>query len=78
MAYFPNGSAGEVLDRQCAECPLGNGPCPVLGIQMIFNYDQLSEGNKQLREAMTMLVDDKGECQVRKQILENVTRTSET
>ena len=25
MAYFPNASAGEVLDAQCADCPLGFG-----------------------------------------------------
>lgn len=25
MAYFPNGSSSEVLDVQCADCPLGAG-----------------------------------------------------
>lgn len=78
MAYFPNSSAGETLDRQCSDCPIGEGPCPVLLIQMTYNYDQLNKGNEQLREAMRILVSDDGTCQVRKQILENVTRTSET
>jgi len=70
MAYFPNGSAGEVLDNQCAECPLGDGPCPVLLVQMMYNYDQLAVGQEKLREAMTILVDNGGICQVRKQVLE--------
>ncbi len=25
MAYFVNGSEGETLDAQCADCPLGYG-----------------------------------------------------
>lgn len=25
MAYFPNGSSGEVLEHQCEDCPLGYG-----------------------------------------------------
>lgn len=25
MAYFPNGSSGEILDEQCHDCPLGAG-----------------------------------------------------
>lgn len=72
MAYFPNGSAGEVLDNQCAECPLGDGPCPVALVQMMYNYTQVGDGEKNLRDAMTLLVDERGICQVRKQILENI------
>jgi hypothetical protein len=77
MAYFPNGSAGAVLEAQCADCPLGNGPCPVAGIQMLYNYDQLNDGQENLKDAMSLLVNEKGVCEVRKQILENVTRVSE-
>ena len=76
MAYFPNGCAGEVLDVQCADCPLGEGPCPVALVQMMFNYDQCSDDQAKLRQAMSCLVDDEGMCQVRKQILDNVTRVS--
>lgn len=70
MAYFPNGSSGEIFDRQCADCPLGEGPCPTAAIQMLYNYDQVSDGQEKLREAMTILVDDKGICQTRKQLWE--------
>jgi hypothetical protein len=70
MVYFPNGSSGEILEMQCAKCPLGEGPCPVMGIQMIYNYDQLADGQEKLKDAMSMLVDDKGICQVREQLLE--------
>ena len=73
MAYFPNGSSGEVLEIQCGRCPLGDGPCPVVGIQMLYNYDQLNSGQKKLKDAMSMLVDDQGICQVHKQLMENIT-----
>lgn len=71
MAYFPNGSSGEVLELQCGRCLLGDGPCPIVGIQMLYNYDQLEEGQEKLKDAMSMLVDDKGTCQVYKQLTEN-------
>lgn len=77
MAYFSNASEGEVLDAQCWDCPLGGGCCPVHSIQMLYNYEQLKDGQEKLKEAMEILVDDKGVCQVRKKILENVTRVSE-
>lgn len=73
MAYFSNSSDGEVLDMQCCRCPLGGGGCPVKGIQMLYNYDQLDDGQEKLREAMDMLVDDQGICQVREQLMENIT-----
>ena len=73
MAYFPNGSSGEVLEIQCGRCPLGDGPCPVVGIQMLYNYDQLDDGQEKLKYAMSMLVDDQGICQVHKQLMENIT-----
>ncbi len=85
MAYFPNGSSGDVFDEQCADCPLGYGwndprqgslfenerepkPCPVALVQLEFNYKQV--GNKDLERAMSVLVKDNGECQVREQLLE--------
>lgn len=67
MAYFPNGSAGEIFDNQCAGC-LHNDPevgCPIAFIQTHYNYDQLNEGNKQLREAINFLVDEKGQCEMK-------------
>jgi hypothetical protein len=85
VAYFPNGSSGEIFEAQCADCPLGAGwnnpnqkrlfddekpmkPCPTAFVQLSHNYDQVS--NPKLREAMTILVDDKGICQTRKLLLE--------
>ena len=85
MAYFPNGSSGEVLDLQCCDCPLGYGwnepdqkrlfddsvkyrepnPCPTALVQMQYNYDQLDDHNRQLRAAMTSLINDDGICQTR-------------
>lgn len=74
MVYFSNNSDGEILDVQCADCPMGGGGCPVAQVQHLYNYDQLRDGQEKLQEAMSMLIDDKGTCRVRKKILENVTR----
>lgn len=67
MAYFSNGSEGEILDSQCAEC-LHADPdvgCPIFLIQMNFNYDQLSKGQEKLKEAMEILIDKNGICQMK-------------
>ena len=69
MAYFPNGTAGGHLEVQCAGCPVGRdpeAPCPVLWVQFEYNYRQLDEGNEVLREAMNWLIDEKGDCQMKK------------
>lgn len=68
MAYFPNGSSGEILDNQCASCSLGQSPCPVLLVQLTYNYDQVDKGQEKLREAMEILVDKRGVCQVKIQM----------
>ena len=89
MAYFPNGTSREVLDAQCADCPLGYGwndprqgelfdperiprPCPVLWVQLEYNYKQIINGNRKndLARAMTSLVNEEGVCQVREQLVE--------
>lgn len=88
MAYFPNSSAGEILDSQCNDCPLGWGwnndkqttlfpkdvakPCPVAWVQQYYNYDQCDAGQEKLRECLSSLVNDDGECQVRKLLAEDL------
>lgn len=69
MAYFANGTDGDYLEAQCEKCPLGQKACPVLHVQLLYNYDQVAKGQEKLREAMNMLVDPKGICQVRKELL---------
>lgn len=64
MAYFPNGTSAEILDNQCACCVLGEAACPVAGVQLFYNYDQLRDGQENLRLALRMLVNDEGRCQV--------------
>ena len=76
MAYFPNGSSGEILDRQCEKCPLGRGEsgecCPVELVQLHYNYDQCDDGQEKLREAMNILIDNRGICQVGKKLTEKI------
>lgn len=84
MAYFANGSEGEVLDRQCADCPLGYGwndpaqqqlfdtvkiPLPCPTAFIQFNFNYTQIDNLPLRSAMRILIDDNGECQTRKLLL---------
>jgi hypothetical protein len=69
MAYFSNGTEGIVLDNQCAVCPVGRNPdlqCPVLLLQLAYNYEQLGKGQDKLREAITCLVDEQGTCLMKK------------
>lgn len=68
MAYFPNGTSGQVLDDQCDECIHGlsnDVMCPVYLAQIHFNYDQCRPREKKLRTALNMLIDEKGNCQVK-------------
>jgi hypothetical protein len=66
MAYFANGSEGCQLDIQCGECRLpDDSPCPILFVQMTYNYDQVRYGQEKLRDAMDILISDGGECQMK-------------
>ena len=70
MAYFSNGTEGMYLDDQCAECIHAeeDACCPVAFVQMEFNYSQLDRGNEDLKKAMEILIDKKGNCNVKKAI----------
>jgi hypothetical protein len=66
MAYFSNGSEGQILDEQCAHCPYGEDPCPVYLVQSNFNYDQCDV--PKLKDAMNVLINEEGICQMRELI----------
>jgi hypothetical protein len=83
MAYFSNGSEGEVLDEQCADCPLGagwNDPNQMIlpgcepdyqpcPVHLVqLTYNYDQIGNDDLWAAMNMLVSKDGVCQVREQL----------
>lgn len=68
MAYFANGTEGQILDDQCDRCihgMLDSALCPVALVQMTYNYKQLDDGNEDLRTAMQTLINKKGECQMK-------------
>lgn len=75
MAYFPNGTAGAILDNQCIYCLHENdwGDCPVYAVQALFNYNQADKGQEKLRKAISMLIRDDGICLVRKAFLKENT-----
>ena len=60
MAYFPNGSAGEVFDEQCGRCKFGEGPCPIWHVQHEFNYSACNIPIA--RGILDALVKDDGTC----------------
>lgn len=62
MAYFSNGSEGEVFDNQCAKCKYGQFPCPIAAAQMLYNYDAVN--NETATNILGMLVTDNGTCTV--------------
>lgn len=66
MAYFPNGSSGEVLDAQCLDCLIPDDwPCPILMAQQWYNYDQCEDSQEKLRDCLNGLVSEKGICQMK-------------
>ncbi len=67
MAYFSNGSEGEVLDEQCVKC-LPYDPCPIALVQLEYNYTQCSAGQEKMRELMNCLVDEKGNCRMKRYV----------
>ena len=70
MGYFPSGTAGEYLDEQCTEC-IHEDPeagCPIALVQMEFNYSQHDQGNGKLKRAMGILINETGDCQMKKMI----------
>lgn len=76
MVYFSNGTHGGVLDAQCGECRVpGDAPCPILHVQLIYNYDQLK--TPVLREAMNLLIDTDGKC-LMKPIIDDIKLGKET
>ena len=60
MAYFPNGTAGEVFDEQCARCRYGNNPCPIWFVQHEYNYEACN--NEVATKILDGLVKDNGTC----------------
>lgn len=60
MAYFSNGTDGEVFDDQCAKCKYGEKPCPIAAVQLSYNYEACN--NKVARKILDSLVTDRGVC----------------
>jgi hypothetical protein len=67
MAYFANGTEGDVLDSQCGDCKIpDDAPCPILMAQVTFNYDQFTDGKtNHASDILNTLVDAKGICQMK-------------
>jgi hypothetical protein len=60
MAYFSNGGAGAWLDAQCEQCPIGKLACPTHLAHDLYNYDQLKDGQENLKSVLDLLVDEDG------------------
>lgn len=62
MAYFANGSDGARFERECGQCKLGEGPCPIYEVQVEHNYDAIN--NKMATSILTLLVKNDGTCEM--------------
>ncbi len=60
MAYFSNGTEGEVFDDQCQKCKYGQRACPIAFAQLSFNYKAVN--NKVATDILDMLVRNDGTC----------------
>lgn len=64
MAYFANGTEGEIFDVECSSCIFGDKPCPIALIQNQYNYEACN--NKVAREILDHLVKNDGTCAMKK------------
>lgn len=62
MAYFPNGSSGEVFENQCEICKYGQELCPIAFVQSEYNYDACN--NEVATKILNDLVKNDGTCQM--------------
>jgi len=60
MAYFSNGTEGEVFYHQCSLCKYGDKACPIALVQEMYNYDACN--NEVARKILDELVADNGTC----------------
>lgn len=60
MAYFSNGTEGEVFEEQCCRCKYGREPCPIYQVQVFYNYDACN--NEVATKILNHLVEDDGTC----------------
>jgi len=64
MAYFSNGTEGEVFDEECAGCIFGDKPCPIALVQGMYNYDACN--NDVATKILDKLVNERGECSMKR------------
>jgi len=69
MAYFSNGTDGEVFDNECQGCKYGysedgNVNCPIQYVQLVYNYDACN--NKIATKILNDLVKNDGTCEMKK------------
>ena len=62
MAYYANGSEGEILDEQCAECRFGREACPISLVQ--GSYNSYAGSDQIIAEILNILVRDGEGCQM--------------
>lgn len=67
MAYFPNGTSGEIWrGENCAHCLHDDidGGCPIENVHLIFNYDQHGQGEKgeAIKTILDLLIPRTADC----------------
>lgn len=65
MAYFSNGTEGEIFVEQCSKCKYGELPCPIAWVQLEYNYEACN--NPVARKILDFLVNQDGTCAMFKQ-----------
>lgn len=62
MAYFSNGTEGEVFAEQCGRCVYGMSYCPIHFVQTEYNYQAVN--NEVAIKILEALVKQDGTCNV--------------
>ena len=62
MAYFANGTEGEVFGEQCSRCEYEEKECPIQFVQVMYNYDACN--NETATKILDHLVKPIGTCRM--------------
>lgn len=64
MAYFSNGTEGEVFDLECSTCKYGQEACLIAFVQFEYNYKACN--NEVARAILDELIKQDGTCEMKR------------
>ena len=61
MAYFPNGTSGEMYEEKwCCQCRHYEPQCPIMDLHLFYNYDFVNDKEHPAKIMLDTLIPMKG------------------